>query len=328
MIGGPSHPAATGDPEAHLVALAPVAPHPAESIFGPHSLSWKVNRESALFLAAGRAALLQLAHPWVAAGIAEHSRTLNDPIGRFHHTFYVMFTIVFAPKNQATAAARRLCQQHQLVRGMLPEEAGRFPQGSRYEANDVSALTWVYATLIDSAVLAYELLLAPLTIAERELYYAESREASVLFGIPSESLPPDWTTFCQYMQEMSQSDCLVVSPTAQRLACQLQTGVGMAIKPPFWYRALTIALLPPRFRGEFQFTYGGREQRAVKRAVAWLRRIYPRLPPTLRFVGPYREVQARLRGQMVPNLSVRLSNRLWIGRTSLIDPTIGESSRE
>ena len=32
-------------------------------IFGPYSISCKVNRESALFLGAGRAALLQLAHP-------------------------------------------------------------------------------------------------------------------------------------------------------------------------------------------------------------------------------------------------------------------------
>src|SRR3712207_7704222 len=40
-----------------------------------------------LFLGAGRALLLQLAHPWVAAGISQHSTTLADPIGRFHRTF-------------------------------------------------------------------------------------------------------------------------------------------------------------------------------------------------------------------------------------------------
>jgi uncharacterized protein (DUF2236 family) len=64
-----------------------VAAGQVEGIFGPASLTWRVDREAAIFLGAGRALLLQLAHPWVAAAITEHSRTLADPIGRFHRTF-------------------------------------------------------------------------------------------------------------------------------------------------------------------------------------------------------------------------------------------------
>jgi uncharacterized protein (DUF2236 family) len=55
--------------------------------FGPGSVSWQVNRESAVFLAAGRAALLQLAHPWVASALAQHSSLLHDAVGRFHPRF-------------------------------------------------------------------------------------------------------------------------------------------------------------------------------------------------------------------------------------------------
>ena len=50
-----------------------------EGVFGQSSLSWKVNREAALFLGAGRAALLQLAHPWVAAALAQHSNLRYRP---------------------------------------------------------------------------------------------------------------------------------------------------------------------------------------------------------------------------------------------------------
>src|SRR5215472_17852656 len=60
-------------------------------VFGPGSLTWRIDREAAVFLAAGRALLLQLAHPWVAAAVAEHSRSLADPIGRFHRTFGAVF---------------------------------------------------------------------------------------------------------------------------------------------------------------------------------------------------------------------------------------------
>src|ERR1700758_5445860 len=64
-------------------------------VFGPNSIMWHVDREAVIFLGAGRALLLQLAHPWVAAAIVQHSNTLADPIGRFHRTFSVVFSMVF-----------------------------------------------------------------------------------------------------------------------------------------------------------------------------------------------------------------------------------------
>src|SRR5208337_3656057 len=90
------------------VQLCFVRAHAAGSlagVFGPDSVTWKVDREAAIFLGAGRALLLQLAHPWVATAIAEHSRVLADPIGRFHRTFRVMFTMVFGTLDQALAGA-------------------------------------------------------------------------------------------------------------------------------------------------------------------------------------------------------------------------------
>ncbi|MGO9516643.1 MAG: oxygenase MpaB family protein [Candidatus Korobacteraceae bacterium] len=95
-------------------------------LFGPDSVSWRVNREAGLFLAAGRATLLQIAHPWVATAIAEHSRTLHDPIGRFHQTFRMMFTVSFGSVEQAKSAARHLHLRHQGIHGTMPETVGAF----------------------------------------------------------------------------------------------------------------------------------------------------------------------------------------------------------
>jgi uncharacterized protein (DUF2236 family) len=50
-------------------------------LFGPGSLTWRVNREGVLLLGGGRALLLQVAHPLVAAGVAEHSNYREDPFG-------------------------------------------------------------------------------------------------------------------------------------------------------------------------------------------------------------------------------------------------------
>src|ERR1700679_1473641 len=126
------------DLEVLLADLSRSATASHEGLFGPKSISWKINRESALFLAAGRAALLQLAHPWVAAAITQHSRTLNDPAARFHRTFRVIFTMIFGTSEQAFAASRQLHSLHQRITGSLPASAGRFAAATPYEANEIS----------------------------------------------------------------------------------------------------------------------------------------------------------------------------------------------
>jgi len=307
--------------EALLADLRNSTPDPGNGLFGPSSTTWKVNRESALFLAAGRAALLQLAHPWVGAAIAEHSRTLDDPIGRFHHTFRVMFTMSFGSLEQAFNAARALHRLHESIRGALPTAAGQFPAGSSYRANEIDALVWVFATLVDSSLLAYELALPPLSAAEREQYYAEGRKSAALFGIAPAWLPGNLAQFQHYMQSALQSEMLGVSGATRELAHRLQAGAALSLRPPFWYRALTSELLPPRLREEFHFINGERERNAARRALRWVRRIYPRLPATLRFVGPYNEVQAMLKGRSAPPLATRVSNQLWVGQPSLFAKT-------
>jgi len=83
------------DLEARLAVLESRVKRPRERIFGPQSMEWRVNGEAAIFLGAGRALLLQLAHPFVAAAVADHSRVFADPLGRFHRTFQLVFTLVF-----------------------------------------------------------------------------------------------------------------------------------------------------------------------------------------------------------------------------------------
>src|SRR5262249_15549834 len=95
----------------------------AEGVFGPRSLPWRIDRESAIFLGAGRALLLQLAHPWVAAAIEQHSDAFADPVGRFHRTFEAVFAMVFGTLDQSMRAARRLHRRHVTITGQLPRTA-------------------------------------------------------------------------------------------------------------------------------------------------------------------------------------------------------------
>jgi uncharacterized protein (DUF2236 family) len=172
------------DLERQLEVVRALAPGEMEGVFGPDSLTWRIDREALTFLGAGRALLLQLAHPWVAAAIAEHSKTIDDPIGRFHRTFAVVFTMVFGTLDQALSAARALHRRHAAIHGRLPITVGPFRAGSPYQANDLAALRWIYATLVETALMTHDFVLPPLTGEERARYYAESHRFAALFGIP------------------------------------------------------------------------------------------------------------------------------------------------
>ena len=299
--------------------LASVEREPGSSeagIFGPNSMTWKIDRESALFLGAGRAALLQLAHPWVTAALTQHSSLLSNPIARFHNTFRVVFTMIFGTQSQAFGSARRLHALHTQIRGEMPERVGRYERGAHYEANEIGALRWVFATLVDSGLMAYESVLPPLTADEREKYYAEAKTMAALFGIPAHALPRDWRAFVAYNEEMLQSDSLGVNDQSRMLAKNLLYGAGSWIRPPFWYRALTAYWMPERLREEFGLDINATARQSAERALHWLPKIYNKLPGFLRFVGPYQEAQRRLSGRPI-NATVHWSNQFWIGQAQM-----------
>jgi uncharacterized protein (DUF2236 family) len=293
-----------------LASLERLPGKPGDGFFGPGSVTWRVNRESAVFLGAGRAALLQLAHPWVAIALAQHSNLLHDAVGRFHSTFRVLYTMLFGTRGQATEASKQLYLLHTGIRGELPS-------GEHYEANEVAALRWVYATLVESAILAHEFALQPLTVSDREQYYAESKRMAALFGISSEALPQDWTAFLQYTATMIDSPQLRVDANALALGQSVLSGAGTRLHPPHWYRALTAYWMPARLRAAFQLDFGAREEQAVRRTARRLPRIYPYLPSAVRFVGPFHEATARLRGRP-PGVLTRRSNCFWMGQPRLL----------
>ena len=305
------------DLEAALDQVRADALDPIAGIFGPDTLTWRIDREAVNFLGAGRALLLQLAHPWVAAAIAEHSNTFADPIGRFHRTFDIVFAMVFGSLDRALLSARQLHRRHSMIVGEMPETVGPFAAGSRYCANDVPSLRWVHATLVETAVMAHDLVLPPLSAEERERYWSESRMFGALFGLTADDLPADWSGFAAYTAAMAQSDTLTVSPAAREIAAQILGGARPWLRPPRWYRALTASLLPERLRAGFGFEFDERDKRAADNALRWIRRVYPKLPDRLRYVGPYQEAQARLRGEPQPDWMTRCLNRAWIGRPQM-----------
>lgn len=325
LTAGQGEEVSQSDSEALLAEVVAKANGIDTGIVGPDSVSWKINREAAVFLGAGRAALLQLAHPWVAAALAQHSNLLANPIARFHNTFRIVFTLIFGSQGQAVAAARHLYGLHTTIQGELPEDVAAYRRGAHYRANEIAALRWVYATLVESALIAYEAVLPPLSASERAAYHNESKILAGLFGLPSAALPGDWESFLGYVRAMCASDALGVSADARKTAHSLLAGAGSWIHPPRWYRAMTTLWMPNRLRREFGLELGEVDLLAAQRALRRLPGVYRKLPGAIRFVGPWHEAQARL-AKRSPFLVTRISNRFWIGQSRL--PFAGERVAE
>ena len=152
------------------------------------------------------------------------------------------------------------------------------------------------------------------TVEERERYWAESRLFGALFGLTPADLPADWASFVAYNEAMVQSDILSVGTAARDVAGQIFSGAQTWLRPPRWYQALTVQMLPERLRTGFGFPFDEHERRAADRGLARIRSVYPILPTRLRTVGPYQEAQARLQGRSQLDWATRWLNRVWIGR--------------
>jgi uncharacterized protein (DUF2236 family) len=309
----------TEDLRGLLAGLQAVPGRPEEGFFGPGSITWQINRECAVFLGAGRAALLQLAHPWVSVALQQHSNLMHDAIGRFHSTFRVIYTMLFGSRAQALAASRQLYAVHTTIQGELPQPVGAYQAGEAYRANEIAALRWVFATLVESAILAYEFVLPSLSDAAKEEYYLQSHRMAALCGIPASALPPTWNDLRAYTAGMMASPELAVDEGARRMGQAVLSGVGTWVRAPRWYRALTAAWLTPGLRSGFGLPFGAREQRSLDRAHRWLPRVYTRIPKMVRLVGPYHEAKARLQRRR-PGALTQYSNRFWMGRPQLLFP--------
>lgn len=238
--------------DAELLAFAGLdhPPPPEEGLFRSGSWLRRVSGEPVLLFGGGRALLLEIAHPLVAAGVAEHSSFRSDPFGRLQRTLEAMTAIVFRDRTAALAAARGVERAHRRVTGRLAEAAGRFPAGTSYSGRDPELMLWVWATLVDTAVLIYQRFVGDLDAGARRAYYADHRSVARVLGVPGALVPPTWEDFRAWFDAMLESDSLAVTPTSREIAetvLQPPASVSDARK----LRLITTGLLPPKLREAF-----------------------------------------------------------------------------
>ena len=150
----------------------------------------------------GRALLLQVAHPKVAAGVEQHSTYVSDPWGRLFRTIDVMAKLSFATPEVSAEQAALLKRMHKRVVGTTSD-------GEPYHALDPDLLLWVWATLCDTALLMLRARPTGLSREEREQYYEEWKLVAYACGVPEGVCPPTWADFEAYMRQVIAKDLRV-----------------------------------------------------------------------------------------------------------------------
>jgi uncharacterized protein (DUF2236 family) len=274
-------------------------------LYGPDSESWRLNREATVLLGAGpRALLMQIAHPLVAEGVAQHSNFRADPWRRLRATLRSYLTIVYGTTLEARAEIVRLNRFHRQVTGPVRDPDAVRSFGSVYSARDPGLSLWVHATLIDATLVAHERWIGRLAAGQRATFYAETRPIGRAFGVPEALLPANLAAFEEYVGWMIGPDGPIkVGPTARDLAQAILRPplgplhpilAGIPARLYAWTLWPAIGLLPPQIRAGYELRWGRREQAVAAWLTAGYRGWRPLLPVGFRMMPWALSADARL----------------------------------
>jgi uncharacterized protein (DUF2236 family) len=256
-------------------------------LFGPDTLTWRINREGVLLIGGGRALVLQVAHPLVAAGVEQHSNYQEDPWGRLYRTLDVTTRIVFGDSHESREAAERLWNVHGRVNGTTAENGGRHPTGAPYDAHDPELLMWVHATLVDTSILVYDRYVKRLTAEERSRYYLEQKSLAERFGVPLDRQPETYADFTAYFERMVSRELAPTGSLRAVVESVMHPRLPRAVQPlgrPL-AEALNLAtagLLPASLRDELALKWGPRREKLLGASDRVLRGVLPLLPAVAR----------------------------------------------
>ena len=162
-------------------------------LFGPGSATWPVVGDTSVFVGGIRALLIQAAHPEVAAGVFDHSRYREDPLGRLSRTASYVTATSFGAMPEVEAAVARVRRRHDPVHGLSH-------RGLPYTAADPGLDAWVHNALTDSFLTAYRCYGAqPCPQHQADRYVAEQTKVGRLLG--ADPLPDTATRLTTWVTE-------------------------------------------------------------------------------------------------------------------------------
>lgn len=195
-------------------------------------------------LGAGAAAiLLQIAHPLVGQGVADHSTFASRTISRTQYTQMYIFAMIFGTAEEKAAMKAWVDKAHARVKGeaqlQVPSSGGGEHKNEAYDAMNPTLQLWVAATIYASMVGMYEKVYGELPPLKAELVYQAYACMGTSLQVPREMWPVDRNAFKVYWDDVVQNQ-LYVTEDARGVLDELFHPKGL----PLWARPIAWLLLP------------------------------------------------------------------------------------
>ncbi|QNE34452.1 oxygenase MpaB family protein [Leifsonia shinshuensis] len=150
-----------------------------EGYFPAGGAAWTVHGGMPTLVAGVRALLLQALHPGALAGVREHSRYREDPLGRLAGTIQWIHTVTFGSRGHAVAGSDMVRTLHERVHGTFVDGYG---VTRPYTANDPDLAEWVHLAFTDAFLTAHERWGSPIP-GGADGYVGEWATAAELMGV-------------------------------------------------------------------------------------------------------------------------------------------------
>lgn len=276
-------------------------PAPPRAPLGPASLLWRYAGDWRSMFPGTATGLLQLMHPGIGAGVAQHSAFFDDPFDRIYRSIPQIWATIFAVDGDVRG--RTIRDVHRDIKGT--DDAGR-----RYHALDPETFWWAHATFTWNVFRSVELFhLRPLSTAGREQLYAETVTWYGRYGMSHRPVPLDYSAFVDKFDRIC-AEVLEMTPAAsQAVRYRLSELPGHPLGPAPLGTILTplvapaselllMGCLPRTVRTRFDLPWGPAERAQFRGVVAGLRQTFRLVPSSLNqrtFLELQRRVGARTR---------------------------------
>lgn len=250
----------------------------AEGFFARDGMTHKVFGSSAPMFLGLTPIFYELAHYGVGFSIAKSGSFAKTPLLRGLRTYMFSSTVGYGSLDEASKMAEFLFRLHSGIKGDNPRAVPGL-DATTYHAADPAAMLWVWATLMKAGLDGYEMFVGPLTLAEREVFYQDSKPFGILFGVPETIIPANYGEFLAYFRTMLKSPAIWVSPEAKETGRQLFENIPGPLRPCF--EALTAATLTPELRKDFGLTWDESVARRADRFILAVRSAYAHAPARL-----------------------------------------------
>lgn len=289
-----------------------------EGLFGPDSMFWEVNRHALVyFIGAVQSVQMQLIHPWVGTAVFEHSKIMSAPRRRAQLTYRFLWSFIYGDLDLVSQRALGLFKVHARVTGSLGESAGRHTAGETYAANEAHAMLWVHVTAFWCRVRLYELLVKPLSDAQKHQFVREAKLYAHCFGMPEDIHPGDWQQVEDYVAAMMDSSMLARNEPGMTIRRFLEQSIPRPLRAPVWN--FIAQGLPARNRELLDMPAASPANIArAKRMQALLGFLQRNLPGKVAYVPAYHEAMARIAGKRGPDWLTARMNTLILGQPRLV----------